>query len=44
MSPELLKAHASLDRIVDRVFGATRPLHTQEERQKVLFARYAELA
>lgn len=44
MAPELLKAHAALDRVVDRAFGATTPLHSNEERLRLLFERYQELA
>jgi hypothetical protein len=43
MAPELLKAHAALDRVVDRAFGAKVPLRSNEERLQILFERYAEL-
>lgn len=43
MDPTLLKAHDALDRVVDKAFGARKPLRTEEERQEVLFKRYAEL-
>lgn len=43
MTPKLLKAHAALDRVVDRAFGATIPLRSNEERLQLLFERYAEL-
>lgn len=43
MAPELLKAHAALDREVDRAFGATSALRGNEERLQLLFERYAEL-
>lgn len=43
MAPELLKAHAALDKFVDKAFGATRILKSNEERQAVLFERYQEL-
>lgn len=43
MAPTLLKAHNALDRVVDKAFGARKSLHTEEERQEVLFKRYAEL-
>lgn len=43
MSPALTKAHDALDRAVDRAFGARGVLHTEEERQRILFKRYAEL-
>ncbi len=43
MSPELLKAHAKLDRVVDKAFGAKKALPDNEARLEVLFQRYAEL-
>ena len=43
MAPELLKAHRALDAVVDKVFGAQRTCRREQERQKMLFARYAEL-
>ena len=43
MSPALLKAHAVLDRVVDKAFGAKKPLHSNEERLTLLFERYAEM-
>lgn len=43
MDPALLKAHAALDRVVDRAFGATSALRSNEERLQLLFARYAEM-
>ncbi|MCT2025732.1 hypothetical protein M3D08_06780 [Dermabacter hominis] len=43
MSPALLKAHAALDRVVDKTFGAKKPLHSNEERLALLFERYAEM-
>ncbi|WP_246826623.1 type IIL restriction-modification enzyme MmeI [Dermabacter sp. HMSC08H10] len=43
MSPALLKAHAALDRVVDKAFGAKKPLHSNEERLALLFERYAEM-
>lgn len=43
MAPELLKAHAALDRVVDRAFGATSALRGNEEPLQLLFERYAEL-
>jgi len=42
MAPELLKAHRALDAAVDRAFGAKRTCQSEQERQEVLFARYAE--
>lgn len=44
MDPELLRAHDALDRVVDKAFGATRSLRSNEERQAILFERYQELA
>ena len=43
MDPALVKAHAALDRVVDRAFGSRKALHTEQERQAVLFSRYADL-
>ncbi|MDN5821502.1 MAG: hypothetical protein L0H39_08445, partial [Brachybacterium sp.] len=43
MTPALLKAHEALDRVIDKAFGARKALHTEEERQEVLFKRYAEM-
>ncbi|WP_332067303.1 DNA methyltransferase [Dermabacter jinjuensis] len=43
MSPALLKAHAALDRVVDKAFGAKKPLHSNEERLTILFERYADM-
>lgn len=43
MDPQLLKAHAALDRAVDKTFGSRKALFTDEDRQKVLFAHYAEM-
>ncbi|MGP4978491.1 class I SAM-dependent DNA methyltransferase [Brachybacterium tyrofermentans] len=43
MSPELLKAHRALDAVVDKAFGAKRTCRSEQERQEVLFTRYAEL-
>lgn len=43
MAPELLKAHAALDRVVDRAFGATSALRSNEERLQLLFECYDEL-
>lgn len=44
MEPELIKAHTVLDKFVDKAFGATRALKSNEERQAVLFERYIELS
>lgn len=43
MSPTLLKAHEVLDRVVDKAFGARKKVETDEERQEILFKRYAEM-
>lgn len=43
MDPDLLKAHRALDRVVDKAFGAKQPPTSLEDRQAVLFSRYAEL-
>lgn len=39
----LLSAHAALDKVVDKAFGAKRVLKSNEERLAVLFDRYQEL-
>lgn len=44
MDPALVKAHDALDRVVDRAFGATKVLRSNEERARILFDRYAETA
>lgn len=43
MEPELLKAHAALDKVVDQAFGAAGTLRSDEDRLQVLFERYAEI-
>ncbi|MGO1866069.1 MAG: DNA methyltransferase [Corynebacterium variabile] len=43
MDPELVKAHDALDLVVDKAFGADRPLTTERERLEILFARYEEM-
>ncbi|WP_312777366.1 DNA methyltransferase [Corynebacterium variabile] len=43
MDPALVKAHAKLDREVDKAFGADRKLNTERQRLEILFARYAEM-
>ena len=43
MAPELLKAHATLDKVVDQAFGATRKLTTEAQRLELLFKNYQEL-
>lgn len=44
MDPHLLGSHAALDRVVDKAFGAAKPLRSNEERLQILFERYSELA
>lgn len=44
MDPALLKAHAKLDTLVDRAFGATKTCEDENQRQEILFTRYAEMA
>lgn len=44
MEPALLKAHRALDGVVDKAFGAKKPLASLQDRQAILFARYAELS
>lgn len=44
MPTGLLKAHKQLDRVVDRLSGAKRPLESDAERMKILEARCVELA
>lgn len=43
MDPLLIKAHSSLDRLVDRAFGATATLRTELEREELLAKSYREL-
>src|SRR5699024_6419111 len=43
MEPALLKAHRTLDAAVDKAFGAKRTCKSEQERQRVLFERYAEM-
>ncbi|MGV0351297.1 type IIL restriction-modification enzyme MmeI [Corynebacterium guaraldiae] len=38
-----MKAHDALDREVDKVFGASRKLTTERQRQELLFSNYAKL-
>ena len=42
MAPRLLSAHANLDELGDRAFGAARTCTTELERQELLFARYQD--
>ena len=43
MDPALLKAHDQLDRAVDKAFGASRKLTTEEQRLEILFRNYQDL-
>lgn len=45
MTPELVKAHRALDKVVDKAFGVhgARRL-TEADRQRVLFEKYADLS
>lgn len=43
MEPSLLKAHAELDVVVDKAFGAKKRLSNNEERQTLLFESFARL-
>jgi hypothetical protein len=43
MDPALLQAHAALDRVVDKAFGATKALRSNIERGELLFEKYLEL-
>lgn len=43
MAPELVKVHGTLDREVDKAFGAARKLTTERQRQELLFENYAKL-
>jgi hypothetical protein len=43
MDPSLLKAHAELDVVVDKAFGAKKRLRSSEERQTFLFESFVRL-
>jgi len=43
MDLALSRAHRTLDAAVDKAFGARRTCTTEQERQQILFERYAEL-
>jgi len=43
MDPTLIKAHDTLDTVVDKAFGASRRCTSEEHRQELLFTRYREL-
>ena len=40
MRPELLKAHAEVDRVMDKAMGAKHALRDNDERLSILFANY----
>src|SRR5699024_2997930 len=42
MDPALINAHRSLDAAVDKAFGAKRMCTSEQQRQRILFERYAE--
>jgi hypothetical protein len=44
MDPSLLKAHAELDAVVDKAFGAQKRLHSSEEREQLLFEAFLRLS
>lgn len=44
MDPALVKAHDTLDRIVDKAMGAPRRLTTEAQRLEILFANYERMA
>lgn len=43
MEPALLRAHAELDAVVDKAFGAEKRLTSNEERQRLLFESFVRL-
>lgn len=43
MDPALLKAHDTLDKEVDKAFGASRKLTSEKQRQELLFKNYARM-
>lgn len=43
MSRELLSAHATLDRAVDKAFGSSRRIEDDSARERILFQRYTEI-
>ncbi|WP_427776847.1 type IIL restriction-modification enzyme MmeI [Bifidobacterium bifidum] len=44
MPVDLRKAHEQLDKVVDIAFGAVKPCADDEERLRILFTSYAEIA
>jgi hypothetical protein len=43
MEPALLKAHANLDKLVDKAFGASGVVRSNTERERTLFEQYLRL-
>ncbi|WP_338027724.1 type IIL restriction-modification enzyme MmeI [Brachybacterium avium] len=43
MDADLVKAHDSLDAAVDKAFGARRRCTSEQQRQQILFERFAEM-
>lgn len=43
MKPELIKAHENLDKFVDRAFGSSKLLKSNDDRERLLFAKYLEM-
>jgi hypothetical protein len=43
MTPDLVRAHGELDRVVDKAFGAGRARMNERARQALLFQRYLDL-
>lgn len=43
MDPVLIEAHDALDCVIDRVFGDQGLLHSEEQRQELLFQQYAAM-
>lgn len=44
MAPELVKAHKTRDRLIDRAFGASKLLTSEKARLELLFENYQALA
>ena len=43
MQTDLLSAHHDLDKVVDKAFGATKPLKNNSQRESLLFQQYLNL-
>jgi hypothetical protein len=43
MKPELIKAHENLDKFVDKAFGSSKLLKSNEDRERLLFLEYLEM-